>query len=35
VTAAAVWLNEMGLDLTLIRFQAYRAADRVMLTVGP
>lgn len=24
----------MGLDLTLIRFQAYRAADRVMLTVS-
>jgi Domain of unknown function (DUF4268) len=34
VTAAAVWLNEMGLDVTLIRFQAYRAEDRIVLTVG-
>ena len=34
VTAMAVWLNEMGLDVTLMRFQAYRAADRVMLTVS-
>jgi hypothetical protein len=34
VTAAAVWLNEMGLDLTLMRFQAYRADDRILLTVS-
>ena len=34
VTAMAVWLNEMGLDVTLMRFQAYRAAGRVMLTVS-
>jgi hypothetical protein len=34
VTAMAVWLNEMDLDVTLMRFQAYRAADRVMLTVS-
>lgn len=34
VTALAVWLNEMGVDVTLMRFQAYRAADRVMLTVS-
>ena len=34
MTAAAVWLNEMGLDVTLIRFQAYRAEDRIVVTVG-
>jgi hypothetical protein len=34
VTAAAVWLNEMGLDLTLMRFQAYRADERILLTVS-
>jgi hypothetical protein len=34
VTAMAVWLNEMGLDVTLMRFQAYQAADRVVLTVS-
>ena len=33
VTAMAVWLNEM-LDVTLMRFQAYQAADRVVLTVS-
>jgi uncharacterized protein DUF4268 len=34
VTAAAVWLNEMGLDVALIRFQAYRAVEQIVLTVS-
>ena len=34
VTATAVWLNEMDISVTLIRFQAYRAGSRVMLTVS-
>lgn len=35
VTATAVWLNEMGLDLTLHRHQAYRTArGETILTVS-
>jgi hypothetical protein len=35
VTATAVWLNERGIDLTLMRYQAYRiAADNIVLTVS-
>jgi hypothetical protein len=35
VTATAVWLNERGVDLTLMRYQAYRLPpDNVMLTVS-
>ncbi len=35
VTSTAVWLNEMGLDLTLMRYQAYRTgAGEIVLTVS-
>lgn len=34
VTATTVWLTEMSLDITLMSFQAYRAADRTILTVS-
>jgi alkylated DNA nucleotide flippase Atl1 len=35
VTATAVWLSEMGLDITLIRVQAYRVADgQTIITVS-
>jgi hypothetical protein len=35
VTATAVWLNERGVDLTLMSYHAYRTgADQVVLTVS-
>jgi hypothetical protein len=35
VTATAVWLNERGIDLTLMRYQAYRTGpDHIILTVS-
>lgn len=34
ITATAVWLNEMGISLTLIRFQAYQAGSEVVLSVS-
>jgi hypothetical protein len=34
VTATVVWLTEMSLDITLMRFQAYRAEDKVVVTVS-
>ncbi len=34
LTATAVWLTEMGLDLTLIRVQAYRTNFETMVTVS-
>lgn len=35
VTATAVWLNEMGVDVTLMRFQAYRMhSGEVAVTVS-
>jgi hypothetical protein len=35
VTATAVWLNERGVDLTLMRYQAYRTGgDHIVLTVS-
>jgi hypothetical protein len=34
LTATAVWLTEMGLDLTLIRVQAYRTNVETMVTVS-
>jgi hypothetical protein len=35
VTSSAVWLNEMGVDLTLLRYQAYRTGNaEVVLTVS-
>jgi hypothetical protein len=35
VTATAVWLNERGIDLTLMRYQAYRTTpDHIVLTVS-
>jgi hypothetical protein len=34
VTATAVWLTEMGLDITLITFQAYQSADQTLVTVS-
>jgi hypothetical protein len=35
VTATAVWLNERGVDLTLMCYQAYRiAAENIVLTVS-
>jgi hypothetical protein len=35
VTATAVWLNERGIDLTLMRYQAYRTSpEHIILTVS-
>jgi hypothetical protein len=34
VTASAVWLSEMGIDITLTRMQAYRTASEVIITVS-
>lgn len=34
VTATAVWLREMGLDITLVRFQAYRTDTEILVTVS-
>jgi hypothetical protein len=34
VTATTVWLTEMGLDITLIRVQAYRTGTGVVVTVS-
>jgi hypothetical protein len=34
VTATAVWLSEMSLDITLIRFQAYRAGGQILVTAS-
>src|SRR3954447_2903734 len=34
VTATCVWLAERGLDITLLRFQAYRSGDQVLLTTS-
>lgn len=34
LTATAVWLTEMGLDLTLVRVQAYRTQNEVLLSVS-
>ncbi len=34
VTATAVWLTEMGLDISLIKFVAYRTAKETLLTVS-
>ncbi|MDP9415824.1 MAG: hypothetical protein M3Q08_17420 [Pseudomonadota bacterium] len=34
VTATVVWLSEMGLDITLVRIQAYRASTGITVTVS-
>jgi hypothetical protein len=34
VTATAVWLSEMGVDITLTRMQAYRTAGEIVITVS-
>ncbi len=34
VTATAVWLTEMGLDISLVQFGAYRAEHDIVLTVS-
>ena len=34
VTATAVWLREMGLDITLMRFQAYQTDTETLVTVS-
>jgi hypothetical protein len=34
VTATAVWLNEMGISVTLMRFQAYRADTEIVVSVS-
>lgn len=34
VTASCVWLTEMGLDITLITFQAYQSDDQTLVTVS-
>lgn len=34
VTTTAVWLSEMGIDIALIQFQAYRLDDQVLLSVS-
>lgn len=34
VTSTAVWLSEMGVDISLVQFQAYRVGDRVLVSVS-
>ena len=34
VTATAVWLREMSINITLVRFQAYRTATETLVTVS-
>jgi len=34
VTSTAVWLSEMGIDISLIQFQAYRLDDKVLISVS-
>jgi hypothetical protein len=34
VTSTAVWLSEMGVDISLVQFQAYQVNDRVLLSVS-
>jgi hypothetical protein len=34
VSSTAVWLSEIGLDITLIRIQAYRVPDGIIVTVS-
>jgi hypothetical protein len=34
VTATTVWLTEMGLDISLMRFQAYQTAEQTVVTVS-
>jgi hypothetical protein len=34
VTATAVWLREMGLDISLVQFQAYRTDQETLVTVS-
>lgn len=34
VTATVVWLTEMGLDITLMRLQAYRTESEMLVTVS-
>jgi hypothetical protein len=34
VTATAVWLTEMGLDISLVKFVAYQTATELLLTVS-
>ena len=35
VTASAVWLTEMGIEIALVAFKAHRAAHDLILTVTP
>jgi len=34
VTSTAVWLNEMGLDISLVQFQAYRLDEKILISVS-
>lgn len=34
VTSTVVWLNEMGLDMTLVRVQAYRTEQEIVITAS-
>jgi hypothetical protein len=34
LTSSVVWLSEMGLDITLIQYQAYRSGTETLLTVS-
>jgi hypothetical protein len=34
VTSTAVWLSEMGVDISLVQFQAYRIDERVLVSVS-
>ena len=34
VTSTAVWLSEMGIDISLVQFQAYRLDDKVLMSVS-
>jgi hypothetical protein len=34
VTSTAVWLSEMGIDISLVEFQAYRLDDKILISVS-
>lgn len=34
VTSTVVWLSEMGVDISLVQFQAYRVENRILLSVS-
>lgn len=34
VTSTADWLSEMGIDISLVQFQAYKVSDRILVSVS-